>query len=62
MSDKAYDKAYWYARGYFDGRGVGEQARPDGLSEEYKQAYISGYNEGVTDFMTIQEENEQESE
>lgn len=50
---------YWYARGYYDGRADGEQSRPDYISEEDKQSYISGYNRGVIDFMTIQEKNNQ---
>ena len=53
-------KRYWYARGYFDGRGDGEQSRPEYLSEEDKQAYTSGYNRGVIDFMTMQEDGGEE--
>lgn len=56
------EKRYWYARGYYDGRTEAGQSRPAFISEEDKQSYVSGYNRGVIDFMTIQEENEQESE
>ena len=56
------EKRYWYARGYFDGRGDGEQARPEYLSEEDKQAYISGYNRGVTDFCIIDLKEGEEEE
>lgn len=50
---------YWYARGYYDGRANGFEARPDDITDQDKHDYASGYLRGVTDFCLI-DETEQE--
>jgi len=41
--------AYWFARGYYDGRAIGTENRPDGLNDAYGYAYRLGYDMGVSD-------------
>ena len=44
--------AYWYARGYYDGRSIGSFTDElyEVLSPDAQVAYKDGYDAGVTDY------------
>lgn len=53
MSGFNRKEAYWFARGYYDGRTFGNEASSeavDGWSEEVRLAYKQGYDIGVADY------------
>lgn len=53
-------EAYWFARGYYDGRTFGNQESldaVDGWSEEVRAAYKRGYDIGVADYAEIDIDN-----
>lgn len=52
------DWAYWFAIGYYDGRAFGDvQDTPDlPIDDALKAAYKEGYDAGVTDYCTYDEE------
>ena len=52
------DWAYWYAVGYYEGRAIGDvQDTPDlPIDDALKLAYKEGYDAGVTDYCTYDEE------
>lgn len=64
MSQKVFDwiEAYWYARGYHDGRVVGEgvgagldaiNGANDDETARSRYAYKSGYDTGVADYADL---------
>lgn len=56
MSGFNRKEAYWFARGYYDGRTFGNEASleaVDGWSEEVRLAYKQGYDIGVADYVEM---------
>jgi hypothetical protein len=56
MSGLNRKEAYWFARGYYDGRTFGNQKslnEVEGWSDEVRLAYKQGYDIGVTDYAEI---------
>ena len=51
-----YNKAYVYARGYFDGRANGSrEMNLDWMTPEEVGIYGEGYDKGVTDYCNLDE-------
>ena len=54
------DWAYWYAVGYYEGRAIGDvymdRKSPMPNSDELRVAMKEGYDAGVTDYCTYDEE------
>lgn len=48
--NKADDGAYWYARGYYDGRAKGNNEPPIARPPIAAHAYKTGYDRGVADY------------
>ena len=50
--------AYWYAVGYYDARAFGDVQDTPALPENdlMKSAYKEGYDAGITDYCTYDEE------
>ena len=56
MSGLNRKEAYWFARGYYDGRTFGNQESldaVDGWSDEVRLAYKQGYDIGVADYVEM---------
>ncbi len=50
--------AYWYARGYFDGREFGEERSLSHLKQDeeaLRKAYRDGYMSGAFDYIALRE-------
>jgi hypothetical protein len=46
-----YEEAYWYARGYYDGRAFGKENLMEiELDDLQRQFYRQGYDCGVSDY------------
>ena len=52
-NDLTRKEAYWFSRGYYDGRTFGNEESQDAVdawSEEIRLAYKQGYDIGVADY------------
>lgn len=58
-----FNKAYVFARGYFDGRANGNKETPlDWMTPEEVGIYGAGYDRGISDFCEFDERLEVELE
>jgi hypothetical protein len=60
MNELSRKEAYWFARGYYDGRTFGNKESLDALdgwSDEVRLAYKQGYDIGVADYAEIDIDN-----